>query len=259
MTTGIQYRSPQLQRKRSCRTAVACAILFVTTASIAIGVGREIYQARAKNFWQVLLVQGKPAVVRFICGTDVVVDCNLQVTINYQDRGPSWCEYLLRSDKAVYKVDWCASNPELGTFSIFGTPHSFDRFGVVTSGGKLVGQLFLPKPVVSRGPVAPSANQWLERLSKGEKVLVSLTSDACGVIPSAVSCDAKYSMSLHKINGRWCEDVRLVGVDADIGGRCNAAIEDSLLSLLGALFSFDGQGNVFFEKHLVGRLEVAPL
>jgi len=228
-------------------------------ASTAFGVGREIYQAQTKNFWQTLLIQSKPVVVRFICGTDFAVDCNSRVTINYQEKGPSWCEYLLRSDKPeTYKVDWCASNPELGTFSIFGTPHSFDRFGMVTRAGKFVGQLFLPEPSISRGPVSPPANQWLERLSRGDRVLVSLTSDACGVIPSALSCDAKYSISLHKIDGRWCEDLRVVGAGNQIGGRCNAPIEDSLLSLLGALFSFDDQGNVFFEKHLVGRLELAP-
>jgi hypothetical protein len=261
MMTRTQYRSPQPKRKRPIiRTAVAWVIFFATMASTAFGVGREIYEARAKNFWQTLLIQGKPAEVRFICGTDLAVDCNIRVTIHYQEKGPSWCEYLLRSDKPeTYKVDWCASNPELGTLTIFGTPHSFDRFGVVKRAGKLVGQLFLPGSSRFRAPMGPPANQWLERLSKGENVLISLTSDACGVIPSALRCEAKYSMSLHKIDGRWCEDVRMVGVDAEIGGRCNAPIEDSLLSLSGALFSFDGKGDVFFEKRLVGRLEVGPL
>jgi len=60
MMTRTQYRSPQPKRKRPIiRTAVAWAIFFATMASTAFGVGREIYEARAKNFWQTLLIQGK--------------------------------------------------------------------------------------------------------------------------------------------------------------------------------------------------------
>ena len=91
----------------------------------------------------------------------------------------------------------------------------------------------------------PFVNEWQQRLSRGERVLVSLSDAACGVIPAALNCNAKYSLTLHQTDGRWCEDARLVGTDVPLGGRCNAPLEDAFISLLGALFSFNDQGDIF--------------
>ncbi len=82
--------------------------------------------------------------VRFICGTVTVVDCNVSVKVTYQKQQSKWCENLERSDESeIYRARWCNANPEQGTLSLFGVTHSFDRYGVVKNDGRLVGQLFL--------------------------------------------------------------------------------------------------------------------
>jgi hypothetical protein len=111
--------------------------------SIAFGLARKIYQSRAENYWQARIAGGEPVVVRFICGTGSVVDCNVSVKVTYQKQDSKWCASLERSDHGeIEKTHWCNANPEQGTISILGVPHAFDRFGAVTSDGRLVGQLF---------------------------------------------------------------------------------------------------------------------
>jgi hypothetical protein len=135
---------PQQHRKLLTRARVAGAILIVAMGSIAIGKAAEKYRSRAGNYWQARLVSGEPVVVRFICGTDAVVDCKISVKVTYQKQQSKWCEYLERSDQdEIYRARWCNANPELGTLSLFGVAHSFDRYGAVKNDGHLVGQLFL--------------------------------------------------------------------------------------------------------------------
>jgi hypothetical protein len=131
------------RRKRATRTRVARAIILIAVASIAFGLVRKIYQSRTENYWQARIAGGEPVVVRFICGTGSVVDCNVSVRITYQKQDSRWCANLEGSDQGeIDKTHWCNANPEQGTISIFGVPHAFDRFGAVTSDGRLVGQLF---------------------------------------------------------------------------------------------------------------------
>jgi hypothetical protein len=144
MGTEGQDGGPQQRWKRSTRTRVARAILLVAVVSIVFGSARRLYQSRTANFWQARLVRGEPVVVRFICGPDSVVDCRISVTVTYQKQDSKWCENLERSDQGeIDKTHWCNANPELGTISLFGVPHSFDRFGAVKNEGRLAGQLFV--------------------------------------------------------------------------------------------------------------------
>jgi hypothetical protein len=88
-------------------------------------------------------LRGEPVVVRFICGTDTVLDCNISVKVTYQKQDSKWCENLERSDQAeIEETQPCDANPEMGTISLFGAPYKFDRFGAVKNEGRLVGQLF---------------------------------------------------------------------------------------------------------------------
>jgi hypothetical protein len=105
----------------------------------------KIHRSRAGNYWQARLVNGEPVVVRFICGTDTVVDCKISVKVTCQKQQSKWYEDLERSDRdEISRARWCNANPERGTLSLFGVTHSFDRYGVVKNDGRLVGQMFLP-------------------------------------------------------------------------------------------------------------------
>ena len=133
-TASTPHRTGRMTRGR-----VAIAIILVAAISIAMSLARE----SAENYWQALLVRGEPVVLRFICGTESVVDCKVSIRVTYQKQDSKWCENLERSDQGeVYRTHWCNANPEQGTISVFGAQHSFDRFGVVKNGGRLVGQLF---------------------------------------------------------------------------------------------------------------------
>jgi hypothetical protein len=143
MEARVQSSDPQQRRRLGRRARIAGAILVIAVASIVFGSARRLYQSRTANFWQARLVRGEPVVVRFICGTDTVVDCNISVTITYQKQDSKWCENLKRSDQSeIDKTHSCNANPETGTISLFGVPYSFDRFGAVKNEDRLVGQLF---------------------------------------------------------------------------------------------------------------------
>jgi len=104
-----------------------------------------------------------------------------------------------------------------------------------------------------------SGNSWQKAFVRGEPVIVAFSHRACGIIPGAISCDARYSLTLRRKRARWCEsELRLVGTATELGGRCNAQIEKSVISLLGARFSFNDQGEVFYSEDLVGQLETPP-
>lgn len=125
------------------RGRVAKAFILLAMISIALSLALESQRASAENYWQSRLVRGEPVVLRFICGTETVVDCKVSIKVTYQKQASNWCENLERSDQGeVYGTHWCNASPEQGTISIFGAPHSFDRFGVVKNNGRLVGQLF---------------------------------------------------------------------------------------------------------------------
>jgi hypothetical protein len=172
----------------------------------------------------------------------------------------------------------------LGSYSTLawltiGAPSAFKRFGKMSSKTRtarfLLTSYFLAiggfiawevaaisglSGAITASIALNSGNSWQKSFFRGDRIIVALSDRACGVIPSALHCDARYSLTLRKIRGRWCEyRLRLVGSDAELGGRCRAQLEDSVISLLGAQFSFDDQGEVFYDKHPVGRLEiVAP-
>ena len=144
MHSDVPVRGLQ-HRKLFTRARVASAILLLAAGSIAIGKAAEKHRSRAANYWQARLVSGEPVVVRFICGTNTVVDCKTSVKVTYQKQQSKWCEDLERSDQdEISRARWCNANPESGTLSLFGVTHSFDRYGVVKNDGRLVGQLFLP-------------------------------------------------------------------------------------------------------------------
>jgi hypothetical protein len=143
MHPEVPVRDLPQQRKLFTRSRIAKAIILVTVGSIAIGLAGKILRSRAGNDWQARLVGGEPVVVRFICGADTVVDCSTSVRVTYQKQQTGWCETLERSDQGeISRARWCNANPELGTLSLFGVTHSFDRYGVVKRDGRLVGQLF---------------------------------------------------------------------------------------------------------------------
>jgi hypothetical protein len=145
MHPEIPARGPQQHRKRLTRARAASAIILVAAATIALGIAAKIHRSRAENPWQARLVSGQPVLVRFICGTDSAVDCKISVKLTYQKQQSRWCEDLERSDQdGISRAQWCNANPELGTLSLFGVTHSFDRYGAVKKDGHLVGQLFLP-------------------------------------------------------------------------------------------------------------------
>lgn len=144
MHPEVPVRGLQQHRKLFTRSRVASAIILVAVGSIAIGLVGKILRSRAGNDWQARLVGGEPVVVRFICGTDTVVDCKISVKLTYKKQQSRWCETLERSDQdEISSAHWCNANPELGTLSLFGVTHTFDRHGVVKNDGRLVGQLFL--------------------------------------------------------------------------------------------------------------------
>jgi hypothetical protein len=139
----VQDSDPQQRLRRRRRGRIATAILLIAVASIVLGAAGRLYQSRTAKFWQARLVRGEPVMVRFICGTDTVLDCDISVKVTYQKQDSKWCANLERSDHGeIDKTHWCNANPELGTISLFGVPHSFDRFGAVKHEGRLVGQLF---------------------------------------------------------------------------------------------------------------------
>jgi len=145
MYSDMPLRGPPPNRKRVRRAWAAAAIIFVAVISIAIGMAGKIHRSRAGNDWQVRLFKGEPVLVRFICGTDPVLDCNVSVKVTYKKQQSRWCENLERSDQGgISLAQWCNANPELGTLSLYGAPHSFDRYGVVKNGGRIGGQLFVP-------------------------------------------------------------------------------------------------------------------
>jgi hypothetical protein len=145
MHPEVPVHSLQQHRKLLTRARMASAVLLVAAASIAIGWAGKNHRLRAGNDWRARLVSGEPVVVRFICGTDTVVDCKISVRVTYQKQQSKWCEDLERSDQdEISRARWCNANPELETLSLFGVTHSFDRYGVVKNDGRLVGQLFLP-------------------------------------------------------------------------------------------------------------------
>jgi hypothetical protein len=144
MHPELPVHGPQQHRKLFTRARVAGAILLIAAGSVAIGKAAQTYRSRAGHDWQARLVSGEPVVVRFICGTDTVVDCKISVKVSYRKQQSQWCEDLERSDESeIYRARWCNANPERGTLSLFGVTHSFDRYGVVKNDGRLVGQLFL--------------------------------------------------------------------------------------------------------------------
>jgi hypothetical protein len=143
MKPVLEDRDPQQHVGRRRRTRVAGAILLIAVGSIVLGAALRLYQSRTANFWQAKLMRGEPITVRFICGTDTVVECKISVKVVYQKLDSKWCENLERSDQGeVDKSHSCNANPELGTIGLFGVPYSFDRFGAVKNEGHLVGQLF---------------------------------------------------------------------------------------------------------------------
>ena len=144
MQAIVQGSNPQQRWRQRRRARIAGAILLIAAAAIVLGSARRLYQSRTANFWQARLVRGEPVVLRFICGTDTVVDCNISVKVTYQKQDSKWCENLERSDQGeIDKRHWCNANPEMRTISLFGVPHSFDRFGAVKNEDRLVGQLFV--------------------------------------------------------------------------------------------------------------------
>jgi hypothetical protein len=158
-----------------------------------------------------------------------------------------WCEDLRLVGTDTQLGGRCNAPLEDSVLSLSGARFSFDERGRVFFDHHPVGQLEL----------VPAPNEWQQRLDSGERVLVSLSEEACGVIPAGLICNARYSLTLHRTEGRWCEDLRLVGTDAQLGGRCNARLEDAFISLLGALFSFNDHGNIFFHNRQVGKFERA--
>jgi hypothetical protein len=135
---------PRRQDRWLTRKKVAWTILAATTTAVALGLIWTTYQRWAYDYWQARLVHGQSVIVRFICGTDLVSDCHDQFKITYERRGDLWCETLWRNAESYsVRANWCNANPELGTISLYGAPHSFNRFGVVTRAGHLVGQMFL--------------------------------------------------------------------------------------------------------------------
>lgn len=148
MNSDMPVRALLPHRKQIRRAWTAGAIILVAAASIGIGMAGKIHRSRAGNDWQIRMVRGEPVMVRFICGTDPVVDCNVSVKVTYEKQQAKWCETLERSDQdEISRARWCDANPERGTLNLFGVSHSFDRHGVVRKEGRLVGQLFLPKAI----------------------------------------------------------------------------------------------------------------
>jgi hypothetical protein len=131
-----------MQRLGVSRAKVAGTILLVAAAAVAFGEIRMTYLNLTYNYWQSRLVRGRAVTVRFICGTDTVIDCKDEISLTYRKKNGKWCENLSRNGGPIISANWCNANPEAGTVSLYGAPHSFDRFGAVTRAGHLVGQMF---------------------------------------------------------------------------------------------------------------------
>jgi hypothetical protein len=108
--------------------------------------GQLFPMSAVQSDWQARLVRGQPVVVRFVCGTDTLLDCTVPLRIAYRKQDGQWCEHLRVGEQTdEYATHWCNANPELGALSLFGAPFSFDHSGHVRRAeGQLVGQLFLP-------------------------------------------------------------------------------------------------------------------
>ena len=74
---------------------MAGVILIVASISLVIGLADVIYDAMtAKGPWRARLVGGQPVEVRFLCGANAVVDCNVSVKVTYRRQDSKWCEQL---------------------------------------------------------------------------------------------------------------------------------------------------------------------
>lgn len=129
---------------RRRRARMAHAILIVAGVSLVIGLADVVYEAvTAKGPWRARLVGGEPVEVRFLCGANAVVDCNVSVKVTYHRQDSRWCEQLDFSDHRVWsEKPSCNGDPEHNMISILGVVHDFDRFGAVRVHDHLVGQMF---------------------------------------------------------------------------------------------------------------------
>src|SRR5258708_12812464 len=104
-------------------------MVVIDGGGMVVGWARRLYQSRTANFWQARLVRGEPVVLRFICGTDTVVDCNISVKVTYQKQDSKLCENLERSDQGeIDNRPWCNANPQTPPINLFDLPHSIDTF-----------------------------------------------------------------------------------------------------------------------------------
>jgi hypothetical protein len=139
-TGGLESSRANETRKRRTRRRIAGTIVCIAIISIGIGSLQIGY-----NPWRSRMLRGEPVVAQFYCAVQTVLDCNISFRLTYEKHGSTWCENIQHSDKAeVYPTHWCNGDPGQNKFSVFGAIFTFDRFGAVTVGEHLVGQLRLP-------------------------------------------------------------------------------------------------------------------
>jgi hypothetical protein len=126
--------------KRRTRRRVAGTIASIALVSIAVG-SLQI----GHNPWRSRMLRGEPVVAQFYCSLQTILDCNVSFMLAYEKRDSKWCETIHRSDQAgAYPAHWCNGDPEQGKLSVLGAVFTFDRFGALSVGEHLVGQLRLP-------------------------------------------------------------------------------------------------------------------
>jgi hypothetical protein len=139
-TGGVENSHSIAIRKRRTRRRVAATIVGLAVVSIAAGSLQINY-----NPWRSRILRGEPVVAQFYCGVQTIIDCNVSYTLTYKKGDSTWCEDIQRSDQhAVYPAHWCNGDPEQNKISVFGALFAFDRFGALTVGERLLGQLRLP-------------------------------------------------------------------------------------------------------------------
>jgi hypothetical protein len=204
------------------------------------------------NEWQRRLVEGARLLVNLpasACGNiPQPLTCGATYSYRVVERGEGWCEKVRKTGSNEAFGDRCTSDPEKSLITLAGAPFSFNDGGELFFDNHHVGQL----------EEIPPPNEWQTRLMQGEKIRVALSERGCGIVPLPLACGTRYSLQLTRKEDRWCETISQTGSTNDLGGRCTAIPDDSIISLVGAPFTFNGQGELFYHNHHVGQLEKIP-
>ncbi|HEU0081293.1 MAG TPA: hypothetical protein VFQ87_00340, partial [Bradyrhizobium sp.] len=201
--------------------------------------------------WQQRLIGGVPVEVRFECDINPRLDCHAALAITNRREGDRWCETIRKDGDATdYPEHWCNGDPEAGIVSVYGARFSFDEEGKVSQDGRVVGQMSVPPP---EQPLV--YDEWQQRLIGGVPVEVRFECD----INPRLDCHAALAITNRREGDRWCETIRKDGETTDYPEHwCNGDPEAGIVSVYGAMFSFDEEGKVSQDGKVIGQLFVPP-